>query len=505
MVRPVPWATVIAAVASLVVLTTGPLARVRTWWDYEDPLATDATVVVINAAVGLVAFAWLVSQERFRWLDQRALAVAAGLVAWLLLGSLWSVDRLETFRQALQIASALTIGAAIAAALGGVWFRWALWAALHVGLGWSVIAIYLDHPGTIDDDGNWAGIFFNRNSLALYAALALLLAVFIAADARTVASMPKRWSIVVVLAAFGIVDVRLIAGSDALTPVLALAVALGAVVLCWAGHRLVRRDVDANRLAALVGGLALAVAAIAWATRRTWLDDLGRRSDLTGRLDLWNVALDWGWRRPLHGYGYMAAWDDPVFQAEVQAARGRLLGSAHNSFVDFFLGAGLIGLALALGLVAALYWRTAPEALRRVTVATVFPVALLVFVVVENLTETLLVGNHLAVALVGSLLWPRAEPVSAIVPAEEAVVPRGERSDVLGGAPELWRMSARGPTHPLEQGPVADQPLHRPGEPGVVGKRHDQPVHAVLDHFRRTEAVARDHRQTGGERLPGGE
>ena len=505
MVRPVPWATVLAAVASLVVLTTGPLARVRTWWDYEDPLATDATVVVINAAVGLVAFAWLVSQERFRLLDQRALGVAAGLVGWLLLGSLWSVDRLETFRQALQIASALTIGAAIAAALGGVWFRWALWAALHVGLGWSVIAIYLGHRGTIDRNDDWAGIFFNRNSLALYAALALLVAVFIAADARTVASMPKRWSIVVVLAGFGIVDVRLIAGSDALTPLVALGVALGAVVLCWAGNRLVRRDVDADRLAALVGGLALAVAAVAWATRRTWLDDLGRRSDLTGRLDLWNVALDWGWRRPLHGYGYMAAWDDPSFQSEVQAARGALVGSAHNSFVDIFLGAGLIGLALALGLIAALYWRTAPQALRRVTVATVFPVALLVFVVVEDLTETLLIGNHLAVALLGSLLWPRAEPVSAIVPAEEAVVPGGERSRVLGGTPELWRMSARRLTHAVEQRPVADQSFHRAGERGVVSEWHDQPIHAVVDHFGRTEAVARDHRQTGGERLSRGE
>ena len=198
-----PWPTVVAAVASLVVLSSGPLYRLRTWWDYEDPLATDATVVVLNAAVGLVALSWLVSQGRFRQLDQRALAVAAALVGWLLLGSLWSLDRLETFRQSLQIASALTIGAAIAAALGAVWFRWALWAALQVGLGWSVVAIYLDRSGTIDRNGDWAGIFFNRNSLALYAALALLVAVFIAADARSIESAPRRWSVVAVLVAFG--------------------------------------------------------------------------------------------------------------------------------------------------------------------------------------------------------------------------------------------------------------------------------------------------------------
>lgn len=437
MQRPVPWPTVLAAVASFVVLSMGPLYRVRTWWDYEDPLATDATIVVINAAVGLVAFSWLVSQGRFRQLDQRASAVAVGLFGWLLLGSAWSLDRLETLRQALQIASALTIGAAIAAALGAVWFRWALWAALHVGLCWSLVAIYLDRAGTIDRSGNWAGIFFNRNSLALYAALALLAAAFLAADARSITLPLRRWSVIAVLAVFGVIDVRLIAGSDALTPVVALAVALGAAALCWAGRHLVRRDVDAERLAAVVGGLALTVAVVGWATRHSWLDNLGRRADLTGRLDLWNVALDWGWRRPLHGYGYMGAWSDPTFLAEVEAARGRLEGSAHNSFVDLFLGAGLIGLALAVGLVAVLYWRTAPEALRGVRPDTLFPVALLVFIVVENFTETLLIGNQLVVALLGSLLWPRPEPVSELALVDEAAIPADEGGRVVGGPAEL--------------------------------------------------------------------
>jgi O-antigen ligase len=505
MERPVPWPTVVAAVASLVVLSTGPLYRLRTWWDYEDPLATDATVVVLNAAVGLVAFSWLVSQGRFRQLDQRALAVAAALVGWLLLGSLWSSDRLETFRQALQIASALTIGAAIAAALGAVWFRWALWMALQVGLVWSIVAIYLDRSGTIDRNNDWAGIFFNRNSLALYAALALLVAVFIAADARSIESAPRRWAVVAVLVAFGIVDVRLIAGSDALTPVAALGVALAAVGLCAAGRQLVRRDVDAERLAAVVGGVALAVAAVGWATRHSWLDNLGRRADLTGRLDLWNVALDWAWRRPLHGYGYMGAWSDPTFLAEVEAARGRLEGSAHSSFVDAFLGAGLIGLALAVGFLAALYWRTVPEALRGARPDTLFSVALLVFVVVENLTETLLVGNQLVVALLGSLLWPRPEAVSEIAISHEAAVAVDERSGMLGGPAELWRITPRRRAQPLEQLAIVDQPLHRAGEGGVVGDRHHEPVHPVVHHLRRPEAVARDHRQPRGERLPGGE
>ena len=203
-------------------------------------------------------------------------------------------------------------------------------------------------------------------------------------------------------------------------------------------------SVDADRLAAVVGGVALAVAAVGWATRRSWLDNLGRRADLTGRLDLWNVALDWAWRRPLHGYGYMAR----VARSRRSWPRSRRPGarcsdSAHNSFVDMFLGAGLIGLALASGSSPSCTGGRCPTRCAAVGVATLFPVALLVFVVVENLTETLFVGNQLIVALLGSLLWPRPEPLSEITVSDEAVVPVDEGSGVLGGPAELWRVGPR--------------------------------------------------------------
>ncbi len=120
-----------------------------------------------------------------------------------------------------------------------------------------------------------------------------------------------------------------------------------------------------------------------------------------------------------------------------------------------------------------------PEALRGVRPGTLFPVALLVFIVVENLTETLLVGNQLIVALLGSLLWPRPEPVSEVAVRHEAAVPVDEGGGVLGGPAELWRMGPRGRAQPLEQLAIVDQPLHRVGERGIVGDRHDEAVHPV--------------------------
>lgn len=402
--RPAISALFVLATAAMVALTSGPLFRIRTWWSYEDPLGRDAVVVAVHAAFGVLAAAWLVTGERWRTLDLRALVAAGVLVALILISTISSLDRGETFRQGLQIGSSLAVGGAAASGLGARRFTWALWAACHAGLAWSVVAIYLDRPGTIDHNGDWAGIYFNRNSLALYAALGVLASAFLLAPAWRRAGRIPSWIVAVVLVGALVMDVRLITGSDALTPLVALAAAGVAVGLALAGHRLVAGGVAAARVVVLAGGVGVVVAVVGWLTRGVWLDLAGRDSDLTGRADLWDVALEWAWRRPFRGFGYLGTWSDQRFLADVAAARGTLLGSAHNSFVEAFLGTGLLGLAALVALVVVLYLRTGIRAATTPQPATLLPFTVLVFVVVENLTETLLVGNQLAVALMGALL-----------------------------------------------------------------------------------------------------
>lgn len=392
----------------MVALTSGPLFRLRTWWDYDDPLARDDVVVAVHAVFGLVAVVWLLRHGVGRAVDDVSALVAVALVAWLALGSIWSVDRSETLRQTMQIASALAVGAAATVALGQRMFRVALWVALHVGLFWSFAAIELDRAGTIDGNGDWAGVFFNRNSLALYAALGLLVTVFVVADALAERA-GATWLPLVVAGGFAaLVDVRLLAGSDALTPLVAATVALGAGAIARGVHRVSSpRPARAGRLATVTGLVALALGAITWLTRATWLDAFGRDSDLTGRSELWSVALDRAWQRPVHGFGYLASWGDGDFLADIERRRPDLLGSAHNAFVEMFLGAGLVGLALFVVLVVVLYRRHAVAALTGGGLVSAFGLSLLVFLVVENLTETLFVGNQLVVALFGALLVAR--------------------------------------------------------------------------------------------------
>jgi O-antigen ligase len=389
----------VVATWALTVLTTGPLYRVRTWWDYDDPLATDPVVIGVYAVTGVAAVAWLVVR---RALPRTPAVVAAGLVvAWLLVSTLWSTAWATTVREALQLASVLAVGIAALVGLGVRRFAAALWVALHVGLVWSFIAIQVGEPGTQDERGDWAGVFFNRNSLALIAALGLVIGAAILVDAWVERSRPLIADAVV--AVMVVVDVRLLLGSAARTPWVALGAAVvlaGAVVVA---SPLVQHGRSA-RLLAGGGAVVLVVAgAVAWGTRHRWLDDLGRSGDLTGRVDVWDVAVE-RWRdRPVVGHGYLAEWQDAAFVAEVEAASGHLLTSAHNAFVEVLLGGGVVGLVLLVVFVGVLWVQTVGAALERPSIAGLTMVALLVFVLAENLTETLFVGNHITVALLGAL------------------------------------------------------------------------------------------------------
>jgi len=396
--------TAALGVLALAALTSGPLFRVRSWWNFEDPMGEDVPVVVVHALFGVAAIVVLASGGRWRRLDPAALACASALVAWLLATALWSLDRGVSLRNALQVATSLAVGAAVVVVLGWAGARVVLWLALHFGLGWSVVAIYTDRPGTIDRRGDWAGVFVNRNSLALYAALGLVVGAFLAVE--LLRGERRRWTFVAigVVITTALVDVRLIAGSDALTPLVAVTATAVVVFAAVLGRRLVARSVSAARLTAAGGVVLLAFAVVAWSTRGAWLDRLGRRGDLTGRSELWSVALDWAWRRPLHGFGYLAAWGDREFLADVVAERGDALDSAHNTIVEVFLGSGLVGVVALVAFVVVLSRNVGIGALTGTSAESLFPLALFAFVAVENLTESLFVGNQLLVALVGALL-----------------------------------------------------------------------------------------------------
>ncbi len=416
--------------------TTGPLYRFRTWWGFEDPLAADWYVIGVQTALGLLAAVALARSGRWRRVDRRLVVLALALVGWLMLGALWSADGSTTLRESALIGVALVAGVGAAAVAGDRLLVLAAWVGVHLGLGWSAVLIALVRPNSQDANGEWTGVYFNPNSLALVAAFGILLAVVLfamVATRRFALDANGRLMALVIVGASIVADLWLISGTGARTPLFGLVIALAVAACAVAAQRAVgprgRWSVDTRVVSGVFGVALVAASLMAWWTRDSWLSSIGRTSELTGRTAMWDVALDWFAERPLAGQGYLGAWYDPGFRADMLAARGAVLGSTHNSFIELLLGAGLIGFGLAVGLYALLWLAAGDRALSERGVVAAWPLAVLVYVIVENVGETLFVGGQLMVAVTGALMVLSAarEPSSPSSPPRDA-----DAFDVVG-------------------------------------------------------------------------
>jgi O-antigen ligase len=116
-----------------------------------------------------------------------------------------------------------------------------------------------------------------------------------------------------------------------------------------------------------------------------------RDTTLTGRTMIWRYVSHAIRDRPVLGWGFAAYWDDPANVTELNRRALASIDNAHNSFVEIWLGLGTIGLALAVAFVALGVLDHMSDVRRRgVQWSTVWSLALLAFMLVENSTEAMI-------------------------------------------------------------------------------------------------------------------
>jgi O-antigen ligase len=120
-------------------------------------------------------------------------------------------------------------------------------------------------------------------------------------------------------------------------------------------------------------------------------DDLyavaGRDATLTGRTDLWDIAVEAIGERPVLGYGYKEFWNPDGSSDRYKQVVGWEPSSSHNGFVEVALDLGLVGetalvLVLILGVSRAvrMFWRGTDR-------LSAWPLCVMIFVICSNLTE----------------------------------------------------------------------------------------------------------------------
>ena len=275
--------------------------------------------------------------ETLRGLIRQPFLVALVLVV--VASSFWSVNPPESARRAFFLVCS-TLGGVVLAAR----FRWrglaevTASAFLIVAVASLVVSAAVPSIGRMTElfPGAWRGLWPEKNALGSNMALAF--SALVAAGLLA----PKRrylWWGGAVIALF------LVLMSTSKTSLVALVLGAGVIAFIAVVRRGPVIGVAATWAALIVIGLGAAVFLFA---ADALFGVLGKDATLTGRTQIWAAAMRQIQLRPWTGFGYEAVWGDKSgwgpFAWIVKESKFEPQ-HAHNSWIEQWLGLGLIGLA----------------------------------------------------------------------------------------------------------------------------------------------------------------
>jgi len=245
------------------------------------------------------------------------------------------------------------------------------------------------------DGGRIQGIVGNANHLGMMALFGVIVFAIQFADR----SVRRPWA----LGWLGLAAAILL-----LTRSATVTIALAAVVVAVLAALLVRRARTARARRLTYAGILAAIAAAAAlviAFQGVLLGLLGRSSDFTGRLGIWQKVTDLAAQRPAFGWGWVSYWmpwappfDDLAFRNGVRQLQ------AHNAWLDIWLQLGIVGLVVVAALLVPAAIRAwtfaidrpwiAPERTGPYTAWSLLPLAILVVLVVQSIAESRLITEY---------------------------------------------------------------------------------------------------------------
>jgi O-antigen ligase len=159
--------------------------------------------------------------------------------------------------------------------------------------------------------------------------------------------------------------------------------ALGAGLMVAAALPFIRRRpaaVHALVLAILLGGGLI----VLLAGTATVVEAMGRKSDLTGRTEVWEVLIPMA-PNPIVGSGFETFWLGPRAEA-VENVFNSFVNESHNGYIEIYLNLGWVGLSL-IALLLLEGYRRAVGAFRRDPALGALCVAYIVTAVTYNISE----------------------------------------------------------------------------------------------------------------------
>jgi O-antigen ligase len=337
----------------------------------------------------------------YRRLPRSSLFGPVGLLGlfcgWMWLSTAWATLGQHTMVESTMLCVTFLTGVYLARSFSLLEQLVLVVVAMQPGLLWSRYAIANSWSNSVDQNGNWVGIYFNRNSLAPVAMVSCL-----AASALLWIVVMRRGKVWPVALIAVLIDTVLF-GAVMLFHSRSNTSIGGAVVFAavWAFWTVVRSLVRRKRITNqslqrfVYPGFFFGAAVLTWATVRLQsvvLSFFGETIDFNGRSAIWNYSWTGFLDRPLIGWGWLSAWHTPLFLRRDLWWSFTNTGWSHSGYMDVLLGGGLIA---ALLFVAALLWgglRHLGDVTKQ-TAAQWTP-ALMFFVLATATQESFFIGNH---------------------------------------------------------------------------------------------------------------
>jgi O-antigen ligase len=260
--------------------------------------------------------------------------------------------------------------------------RWAFRITAVATLALLLVSPSRAFPGPGGGEG-FRGVFTHKNVLGAAMALAFLVECHLH-DQSDKAKIARLLS----LGAFA----GLLFASDSITSMVTVIATLGGIWIVRVACA--RHGVPLFAITAfgVLAGLAVTVAG---AEPGDLLPLVGRSSDMTGRVELWNAVVSAIRQKPILGFGFSGFWMGASSGSET--VHQQILWTplySHNGYLEITLNLGLVGLILAITLLANGFKRAWTQGRTEDSRLSFWPLALFLFVAIHNTAECSIVWQN---------------------------------------------------------------------------------------------------------------
>ena len=343
------------ATLALFALTQGPVLRM---WSQSAELTGELPNPSIPhaqfstyVAIQLPALALVAHRIGAQWFRERANQALVVFVSWLGLTVLWSSFARQSLPEFVALALTTAFGVYLATSFSRRQFWWLLASAMAIGVGISWFAIMRLWDGAVNfQEDYWVGIYYNRNSLAPVAAVAIIASAALLLHAWRDTFTSSRYalatSIPLAVALVTIAGIELWRSESQTSPA-ALAIAALACVMWLVLSAICLKVKPLLKISRFTSTITLIVTALAvFIALRQEIGVGGVDTATTAfnqRSGLWSLSWDGFLRKPWLGWGWMAAWRDPLFLLSSNEASWMAWGLewSHSGYHDLLLGGGI--------------------------------------------------------------------------------------------------------------------------------------------------------------------